>query len=433
MPTTRIVAAAVPYARRLEAGPWFSVGEPLDGPAAVQRVLAVRGRPGGAARPYAVYVHVPFCVSICSFCALYTYGVGPYADDRFDAYTNAVLRSLERNPWTGGAEPPTTVHFGGGTPLILGNARFERIVRALRGAFGSSPACEWAVETTTSSLDPATVDALEALAIRRIHLGIQTLHDPARARAGRKESGAMAVARLMALQERGFLTSVDLILGLAGVSEAALLADLRRLYQAGVRMFSICELRERGRSARKASAADPELARRHYALWQTIWRFMEAAGLSPIHIGQFAPSQADNLYFTHPARGEDCVAIGPYAHGSAAEVTYGNQLLPDYYEAVRAGTVPIAMGVDYQAGEQVVCALERELLTHQVSRTALDEMLAAYPDRFEPTLEEWLRNGLLAEARGRSGFALTMSGSWFVGNMIAEARGLAEAPSPLPA
>lgn len=422
----------MPYTWRLESGPWHSVGEPLDGPEVVERVRAVRRRPGGAVRPYAVYVHVPFCVSICSFCALYTHGVGSDADDRFDAYTDAVLRSIELHPWTGALTPPTTVHFGGGTPLILGNTRFERIVRALRDAFGTSPDCEWAVETTTSSLDHDTVDALQALEIRRIHLGIQTLHDPARARAGRKESGALAVARLMALQERGFLTSVDLILGLAGVSEAALLGDLHRLVEAGVQMFSICELRERGRAARKASEADRELARRHYGLWESIWCFMEDAGLIPIHVGQFARSQADNLYFTHPARGEDCVAIGPYAHGSAAEVSYGNLLLPDYYEAVRAGAVPIAMGVDFRAGEQVVCALERELLTHRISRAALADMLATYRDRFEPILDGWLRNRLLGDMAGQEAFALTMRGSWFVGNMIAEVRGLAEASSRLP-
>ena len=318
------------------------------------------------------------------------------------------------------------MHFGGGTPLSLGVGRFTRLVHALVDAFGTSRTCEWAIETTTSSLEDETIDALEELQFRRIHLGIQTLNDMTRTRIGRRESGAKAVQRVAALETRGFLTSVDLILGLEGVDEAIVEQDLRRLYEAGVRMFSICELRERGRAAFVATNDDCERARRNYALWRVVWNFMEEVGLIPIHVGQFARTQADNLYFTHPARGEDCVAIGPYAHGSAEEVSYGNRLLPDYYEAIQAGVTPIAMGVDYRAREQVVCALERDLLTHRVSQAVLNNVLDAYSNRFESILDSWSTNDLIREANGKAGFTLTVSGSWFVGNMILEARAMAE-------
>jgi coproporphyrinogen III oxidase-like Fe-S oxidoreductase len=310
--------------------------------------------------------------------------------------------------------------------LVLGVQRFSRLVRGLVDAFGTSSACEWAVETTTSSLDPATVDALEALKVRRLHLGIQTLDDDTRTRIGRRESGRKAIDRLTALEARGFHTSVDLILGLDGVTEVMVEQDLQRLYRAGVRMFSICELRERSRTTFLTNLNDRERAQRLYANWQTIWRFMDQVGLIPIHIGQFAREQTDNLYFTHPARGEDCVAIGPYSHGSAEQVTYGNQLLPEYYETIRAGIAPIAMGVDYRAAEQVVCELERQLLMHNVSQESLDSMLDTYPDGFEGILDSWFSKDLLREAKGQTGFKLTMSGSWYVGNLIAEARSLAE-------
>jgi anaerobilin synthase len=412
------------YSQRLESAPWFSVGEQLDGPAAHQRVLAVRQR--DATRPYCVYVHVPFCETMCSFCALYTFGVGPNADAVFDRYLDVLLASLPGNPWAGAAQPPTTVHFGGGTPLSLGRKRFSTLVRALKGAFGTSPACEWAIETTTSSLDPETVDALEGLGFRRIHLGIQTLDDATRARLGRRETGARAVERLLMLAGRGFLASVDLIIGFEGVSPRIVEDDLRRLYDAGVRMFSICELRER--SAVRLGIRDAgEQARRNYALWRTIWSFMEAAGLPPIHLGQFGRNQADNLYFTHPARGDDCVAIGAYAHGSADDVSYGNRLLPDYYDAVLAGRTPIAMGVDYRAAERVIRTLERELLAHEVSAAAIDGMRAAYGGAFEPIFDRWIGAALLQPAKGGASFTLTADGSWFVGNMIEDARALASA------
>ncbi len=413
------------YSTRLDAGPWFNVGEQLDGPEAFERVSSIRRAPAGERRPYCVYVHVPFCRSICSFCALYTFGVGANASHRFDEYVDVVLRSLEYNPWYGSDRPPTTVHFGGGTPLVLGDGRFARLVRALIDAFGNSSTCEWAVETTTSSLDPSTVSKLAALGVQRIHLGIQTLDDTTRQRVGRRESGAAAVERIVDLHTRGFLTSVDLILGLEGVDKALVESDLRRLYEAGVRMFSICELRERRPADFVASRSDPDRAMRNFDLWRTIWDFMAEVELSPIHVGQFARSQKDNLYFTHPARNEDCVAIGPYAHGSADRVCYGNHLLRDYYYAVRSASPPMVIGVDYGAGEQVICELERELLSHHVSDSVLGQVLDRHPGQFNRLFDLWLAKELLCEGTG-GGFDLTASGSWFVGNMVLDARSMAE-------
>jgi oxygen-independent coproporphyrinogen-3 oxidase len=317
------------------------------------------------------------------------------------------------------------VHFGGGTPLALGRERFAILVSALRDAFGTAPACEWAVETTTSSLDPATIDALEALECRRIHLGIQTLHDQTRMRIGRREAGAAALARIRSLETRGFLTSVDLIIGFDGVDASVVEDDLERLYEAGVRMFSICELRERG-PGRLGIRDEEERARRNHAVWRTIWAFMKRMTLAPIHLGQFGRTQADNLYFTHPARGEDCVAIGPYAHGSAGDLCYGNQLLPDYYDAIRSGHSPIAMGFDYRAGEQIIRELERELLAHRISQRALDRVWHAYPRTFPPIVDRWLAEALLSETHPVADFELTADGSWFVGNMIEKVRHMAE-------
>jgi oxygen-independent coproporphyrinogen-3 oxidase len=411
----------LPYLRRIEAGPWFSVGTPLDGGVVEDRLRAAPPR-GGETGRYCVYVHVPFCASICSFCALYTRAVPPEAVDVLDEYLDLARRSLDVHPWRRCGQPPTTVHFGGGTPLYLGVPRFAALVHALQDAFGNAPDCEWAIETTTSSLDEDTVDGLVDLGFSRIHLGIQTLDDPTRVRIGRHETGAKAIERIRALEARGLFTSVDLIIGFDGVDRAVVEDDLRRLYDAGVRMFSICELRERG-TIRLGVHDLVERAGRNHAIWRMIWDFMASVDLAPIHLGQFGRAQGDNLYFTHPARGESCAAIGPYAHGSAGDMYYGNRLLPDYYEALRAGRSAIGMGVDYAEDARVIRELERDLLAHRVPRATLNRVVDLYPDHFPPMLDTWLRRDLLRDA-GDEGVVHTADGSWFVGNMIDEARAM---------
>lgn len=411
-----------PYTRRRETGPWFAVGTPLDGEQVHDRLRAGRATHDGL-QPYCVYVHVPFCKSICRYCALYTRPIPRDGGSALDEYVQMVARVLERHPWRGHARPPTTVHFGGGTPLSLGIPRFSTLVGAVRQAFGSSAGCEWAVETTLSSLDRATIDALASLGFRRIHLGIQTLDDETRRRIGRRESSATAIERIRDLTDRGFLPSADLIIGFDGVGRDVIESDLRRLHDAGIRMFSICELRDRAGS-RIAPAREKDRARRNRELWAAIWEFMGEAGLGQIHLGQFARSQTDNLYYTHPARHENCAAIGAYAHGSAGDLYYGNRLLPEFYEAVRAGTSPIAHGVVYGDAERPVRELERSLLANRVPLTVVGAMTDAYPRTFPPVLDSWMAGGLLVESSDREALALTRDGSWFVGNMVEDGRAL---------
>ena len=402
------------FPSRVEACPWFEAGRTLDGDEALGLL-----RERSADHPYCVYVHVPFCASICSFCALYTRAV-PSATGApvFNEYVERIRAAALAHPRAGRGGAPTTVHFGGGTPLHIGMERLGAVTAALREAFGDSPTCEWAVETTTSSIDPATVAGLRELRFDRVHLGIQTLDEDIRGTLRRHESGETALEKIRVLRAAGFHVSIDLILGFEGATGSVVLDDLRQLHDAGTRMFSLCELRHRvgGKfSAEQQQAA----ADRNRELWRVVWDFMGERGLRPIHLGQFGESQADNLYFTHPARGEDCVAIGPYAHGSAGRLYYQNRLLPDYYEAVAS---PIASAVLYDDAVQTIRDLERDLLAHRVSRATVEAVSAAWHDGFPAIFERWIAHGLLTPSDG--GYTPTVDGSWFVGNMIFETRGL---------
>ena len=410
------------YPPRRETGPWFAVGAKLDGEEVYHRLRADRATQNWL-RPYCVYVHVPFCKSICRYCALYTRAIPRDAGPALDEYVEMVTRVIGSHPWSGHPEPPTTVHFGGGTPLSLGIPRFSTLVEAVRRAFGSSPRCEWAVETTLSSLDNATIDSLASLGFRRIHLGIQTLDDATRRRIGRCESSATVIQRVHELTHRHFFPSADLIIGFDGVGRIVVESDLHRLYDAGIRMFSICELRERAES-RLGVQREEDRGRNNRELWAAIWAFMGEVGLQQIHLGQFGRSQADNWYYTHPARHENCVAIGAYAHGSAGDAYYGNRLLPDYYMAVRSGTAPVAHGVVYGDAERPIRELERCLFANRVPVAAVTNIADAYPDEFPPILDSWIAGGLLIESADRQAFELSRDGSWFVGNMVEDARAI---------
>lgn len=414
---------SAPFAQRLESHPWFEAGLPLDGEAARAQLLAHRRGPIGRATPYCIYVHVPFCASICRYCALYTRAVRANADAVFDEYLERLSQAIAEHPYADGGDGPTTVHFGGGTPLHIGCARFASLTHALRATFGNPHTCEWALETTTSSLSADVVEMLGDLGFQRIHLGIQTLDDRLRQHHGRHESGQAAIDKVRFLVERGYRCSADLIIGFDDSSEAILLDDLERLRDAGIGMFSICELRQRTGHALTARQHAAQ-SQRNFRLWKAVWNFMTRRGLKPIHLGQFASTQADNLYYTHPARGEDCVALGPYAHGSAGRLYYSNKLAPTYYQALRTGVSAIDSAVWYGDELELLCALERELLAHQVTQRTIGNVLTHYP-LFGEILAFWLDHQLLYWEDESATWSLSVEGSWFVGNLIEQTRGLA--------
>jgi oxygen-independent coproporphyrinogen-3 oxidase len=344
-------------------------------------------------------------------------------DKVFDAFLNAFKRSLKLHPQRKRLSAPVTVHFGGGTPLSLGVERFLELREAVRDAFGDSASCEWALESTTTALDERTVASLKKAGFARLHLGVQTLEDTVRRRIGRRERGDVVLAKIRRLISTGFLLSVDLIIGFDRFSRAMLEHDLERLFEAGIRMFSICELRALKRSS-SASPGRRSEAERNRDFWSGVWNFMRERGLRPIHAGQFGHSDRDNLFYTHPARRESCVALGPYAQGSAQNMIYGNLLLPDYLKAVREDRSCVDYAVVYPEKIQRLRDLECDLLAHRISRETVALALEVWGGELRGLWDKWLSDELVIPNE-KSAFILSEEGSWFVGNMIWQARELA--------
>lgn len=408
------LARGAPYALRVEARPRTAGSQCSGG-----EIAHALERSAARAGPYCIYVHVPFCAYRCSFCALYTTllpeGREAAAAERF---TEVLIETIAAHPWAGAARGPTTVHFGGGTPLTIGAARLARVAGAIRRAFAADDACEWAIETTASSLTPETVDQLWSMGFRRLHVGVQTLEQTVRAAVGRQLGSEEVLTLIAALCDRGFSVSVDLMLGLAGTDASSALRDIEHLHGAGVHMFSLCELRLRhGRRSEGEHGAN-------FAAWRAVWARMARLGIGPIHIGQFGRSPRDNLYFTHPARGEACIALGPYAHGEFGDYWYQNQLLGAFDEAPRGA--PIRAGLRFEPQARVFAAFERALLAHNIPPEILRDCLDAREQELLALFRSWERAAYFVVDKGNGHISPTCEGSWFIGNMLADFRAALE-------
>ncbi|MDR1899427.1 MAG: radical SAM protein [Treponema sp.] len=157
----------------------------------------LRGRPQG--KPRGIYIHVPYCDKICSFCNL---NRKERKDADLDAYADYIAGEIK----TYGAypyireQPFGAVYFGGGTPTTLTTAQMSRIFDALRDCIPLTEDCEITVESTQHNLGAKKAAALADLGVNRFSIGIQTFSDRGRKILGRTHDGEKALEEIHALR-----------------------------------------------------------------------------------------------------------------------------------------------------------------------------------------------------------------------------------------
>ncbi|MCX8107437.1 MAG: radical SAM family heme chaperone HemW [Verrucomicrobiae bacterium] len=157
-----------------------------------------------------LYVHVPFCLKKCPYCAFYS---EPISDALAGRYISALVREIELY-----AEMlfPETVYFGGGTPSLLEEIHLREI-GGLFERLGWTGIREWTVEVNPATLTKTKARLLRDLGVNRVSLGVQSLDDEVLVRLGRVHSAEEAVRSFELLREAGFENiNVDLIFGVPG-------------------------------------------------------------------------------------------------------------------------------------------------------------------------------------------------------------------------
>ena len=109
----------------------------------------IQGRPARPAGPVGLYVHVPFCRAICSYCA---FAKGEYDAGRADAWLDGLEREIAVRSRGGWGRPEVdTVFLGGGTPSSLGPAQWDRLGTLLARGFEIRPGAEFTSEANPES------------------------------------------------------------------------------------------------------------------------------------------------------------------------------------------------------------------------------------------------------------------------------------------
>ncbi len=161
-----------------------------------------------------LYLHVPFCRSMCWYCGCHT------AITRHDSpiaeYVDILRREIDLvagllpQP-----RPVRHVHFGGGTPTVMRPEAFEGLVAALRARFEVAGDAEIAVEIDPRALSPAMITALGRAGVTRASLGVQSFDPRVQEAIRRRQGFSVTEAAVRGLREAGIGgINLDLIYGL---------------------------------------------------------------------------------------------------------------------------------------------------------------------------------------------------------------------------
>ncbi|MDI1270663.1 MAG: oxygen-independent coproporphyrinogen III oxidase [Polaromonas sp.] len=336
-----------------------------------------RTGPAGLTMPLSLYVHIPFCESLCYYCACNK--IITKHHNRAVSYLRYLSREIDlHTAQLGEGQTVTQLHLGGGSPTFLSDDELGELMAMLRRSFTMVPGGEYSIEIDPRTVDGTRLRALADMGFNRLSFGVQDF-DPDVQKAVHRIQPFEQVSELMAqAREVGFDSiNVDLIYGLprqTPESFARTLAQVAQLRPDRIALYAYAHLPERFKPQRRITTADlPGAAAKVAMLTQSLAAFM-AAGYVYIGMDHFAlPNDALAVakrqgrlhrnfqgYSTQP----DCdlIGLGVSAIGRiGATYSQNAKTMEEYCDHLDQGRLPVVRGLalnrDDLARRAVIMAL----------------------------------------------------------------------------
>jgi oxygen-independent coproporphyrinogen-3 oxidase len=360
---------------------------------------------GGFARALALYVHLPFCDTICYYCACNKVVTRDHR--RSAAYVEHLGREIALVAGhLGGDRRVTQMHWGGGTPTFLADAELAALMAMLRSSFDFSRECEQAIEVDPRRVTPERVALLAELGFNRISIGVQDFDPQVQRAVNRIQSVEETDAVIRAARRHGFRSvNVDLIYGLPKQTLEGFARTLALVIESGadrIALYSYAHLPTLFKPQRRLFEAELPVPEVKLALLAMAIERLQDAGYVYIGMDHFAKPGDDLAVAQRQGRltrnfqgyssggDADIVALGVSAISKLGPVYAQNvKTLDEYYERLDRGALPVLRGVELDADDLARRAVIQALACHfEVSKESISiAHLLDFDRYFEPELE----------------------------------------------
>ena len=283
--------------------------------------------------PLAIYLHIPFCRSKCTYCAFNTYTRLEYLIEPFvDALINEIAIVGNSQP----GQQAQTIFFGGGTPSLLKPSHVGRILTSIQQHFVVEADAEISLEANPNDIDQEYLAGLRKAGVNRLSLGVQSTNNHELKLFARRHDNDQVANAVLASRSNEFASlNLDLIYGIPHQTMDSWQWTLRQTLALKPDHLSLYALGlEEGTPLRdwvqqgQLSVPDDDLTADMYDLASNL---LEDHGFVQYEISNWAkPGHAcrHNLQYW---RNLPYIGLGPGAHGYAGDVRYSTILSPQRY------------------------------------------------------------------------------------------------------
>lgn len=326
------------------------------------QALQQRRRGGGAMKlPLSLYVHIPFCESLCYYCACNK--VITKHHERAQEYLRYLGREVVlQTTHLGLGQVVSQLHLGGGSPTFLSDDELRALMAMLRRSFALAPGGEYSIEVDPRTVDAGRLAVLAELGFNRLSFGVQDFEPAVQKAVHRIQPTEQVFSLVETARKLGFESiNVDLIYGLPRQTPESFertLAQMTALRPDRIALYAYAHLPERFKPQRRIVAADLPSASAKVAMLSRALAVFEAAGYVYVGMDQFSlPNDALAVakrqgrlhrnfqgYSTQP----DCdlIALGVSAIGRVgASYSQNAKTLDDYYDHLDQERLPVVRGL----------------------------------------------------------------------------------------
>ena len=329
-----------------------------------QYIQALRQRQQGLGLrgvPLSVYVHIPFCASLCYYCACNKIITKQYG--QAERYLQSLGREIDLTvAELGRGQPVSQLHWGGGSPTFLRDDDMKALKERLNEAFQFLPGGEYSIEVDPRTVDASRLALIRGLGFNRLSLGVQDFERAVQKAVHRIQSTNDVKNLMVAARALGFdSVNLDLIYGLPMQTAASFertLDQVIELLPERIALYAYAHLPERFKPQRRIHALDLPAPAIRVAMMQRALDRLLAAGYVYIGMDHFALPDDDLAvakrqgrlhrnfqgYSTQPD--SDLIALGVSAIGRVgATYSQNAKTLETYEDLLALGQLPVERGL----------------------------------------------------------------------------------------
>lgn len=319
-----------------------------------------------------LYIHIPFCATICSYCDFY---IIKNQDTYIEKYVDHLVKEFELFK---ALHPQETVidniFIGGGTPSLLTPTQLDAIISKVREVFTVLPNAEISMESNPASIDAQKLNEYKSVGINRISIGVQSFVKKELGILKRNHSPNIAEKVVAETVNSGIETvNLDLIFSIPGQSLASWTYSIEKALDLGTNHFSTYNLTfeentplwnkmQTGKVVKYNDEVDE-------FMYFTAIEILTNRGFDHYEISNFAKTNNRCRHNLNTWNSDEYLAFGVSSHGFYEGSRYKNiSNLQMYYELINKGKLPIIDSVPLKESDY-----SEELVVLGLRATGLDK------------------------------------------------------------